>query len=118
MASSLSIVANINVEGLHRCRCENFKSGLEYAAVKVNKPTFKWVDWHKLNEKEFDKCVTKRFQNTYSGVYPCKYMDSWKRFNETSLLEKKELYSNLIENIIDATRNIQKEVGKILEDKK
>ena len=45
-------------------------------------------------------------------------MDSWKRFNETSLLEKKELYSNLIENIIDATRNIQKEVGKILEDKK
>ena len=30
------------------------------------------------------------------GVYPYDYMDSWERFNETSLSSKKEFYSNLI----------------------
>ena len=29
------------------------------------------------------------------GVYPYKYIDSWERFNETSLPSKKEFYSNL-----------------------
>ena len=34
------------------------------------------------------------------GVYPYEYMDSWERFNETSLPSKKEFYSNLnIEDI-------------------
>ena len=104
MASSLSVIANIHAEGVHRYKCKNFKSGFEYAAVKDNTPTFKCVDWHKLNEKEFEKGVTKRFQNTYwfcdrdmnifclllrKSVYPYKYLDNWKRFNETSLIEKK-----------------------------
>ena len=29
------------------------------------------------------------------GVYPHEYMDSWGRFNETSLLDKKDFYSEL-----------------------
>ena len=29
------------------------------------------------------------------GVYPYEYMDSWERFNETSLLDKKSFYSEL-----------------------
>ena len=29
------------------------------------------------------------------GVYPDEYMDSWKRFNETSLPSKKDFYSEL-----------------------
>ena len=57
----------------------------------------------------------KKFKNTYSfcnndlnkfilllrkGVYPYEYMDSWERFNETSLPSKKEFYGNLnIEDI-------------------
>ena len=37
------------------------------------------------------------------GVYPCKCMDSWKRFDETSLPDKEDFYSNLnIEDITDA----------------
>ena len=37
------------------------------------------------------------------GVYPYEYIDSWQRFNETSFLDKKELYSNLTkEKITDA----------------
>ena len=29
------------------------------------------------------------------NVYPHKYMDDWKRFNETSLSEKEDFYSHL-----------------------
>ena len=36
------------------------------------------------------------------GVYPYEYMDSWEKFNETSLPSKKDFYSNLnIEDIDD-----------------
>ena len=36
------------------------------------------------------------------GVYPYEYMDSWERFNETSLPSKEDFYSNLnMENIDD-----------------
>ena len=36
------------------------------------------------------------------GVYPYEYMDSWKKFNETSLTSKEDFYSNLnMENIDD-----------------
>ena len=36
------------------------------------------------------------------GVYPYEYMDSWKKFNETSLPSKEDFYSNLnMENIDD-----------------
>ena len=58
----------------------------------------------------------KKLKNTYSfcnsdlskfilllrkGVYPYKYIDSWERFNETSLPSKKEFYSNLNMEDID-----------------
>ena len=36
------------------------------------------------------------------GVYPYEYIDSWNRFNETSLPDKRDFYSHLnMENIID-----------------
>ena len=35
------------------------------------------------------------------GVYPCEYLDDWKKFNETSLREKEYFYSHL--NIKDIT---------------
>ena len=58
----------------------------------------------------------KKFKNTYSfcnndlnkfilllrkGVYPYEYMDSWERFNETSLPSKESFYSNLTMEDID-----------------
>ena len=37
------------------------------------------------------------------GVYPYKYMDDWKNFNETLLPEKEDFYSHLnMEDITDA----------------
>ena len=36
------------------------------------------------------------------GVYPCEYMDSWERFNETSLPDKKAFYNEFdLEGIND-----------------
>ena len=37
------------------------------------------------------------------GVYPYEYMDDWEKFNETSLPEKENFYSNLnMEDITNA----------------
>ena len=67
-------------------------------------------------EKKFNKDLMKKLKNTYSfcnndlnkfilllrkGVYPYEYMDSWEKFNETSLPSKKEFYSNLNMEDID-----------------
>ena len=35
------------------------------------------------------------------GVYPYEYMDSWEKFNETSLSSKEDFYSNLNMEDID-----------------
>ena len=35
------------------------------------------------------------------SVYPYEYMDEWEKFNETTLSEKEEIYSNL--NMEDST---------------
>ena len=68
-------------------------------------------------KKKFNKDLIKRFASTYEfcnkdlnkfilllrkSVYPYEYMDSWERFNETSLPSKEDFYSNLnMENIDD-----------------
>ena len=65
----------------------------------------------------FNKELIKRFENAYEfcngginkfilllgkGVYSHEYMDSWERFNETSLPDKKAFYSELnLEDITD-----------------
>ena len=51
-------------------------------------------------------------------VYPYEYMDEWEKFNETSLPEKEELYSNLIiGDITDADFMHAKSVFKDFEMK-
>ena len=68
-------------------------------------------------EKNFNEELIQRFTNTYEfsnedlnkfilllrkGVYPYEYMDSWQRFDETSLPDKEDFYSNLnMEDITD-----------------
>ena len=70
----------------------------------------------KINKIDSDVLI-KRFYNTYQlsdkdinkfklllrkGVYPYKYMDSWKRFNETELPSKDKFYRTLnLEDISD-----------------
>ena len=68
-------------------------------------------------KKKFNKELIQRFANIYEfcngdlnkfifllrkGIYPYEYMDSWQRFDETSLPDKEAFYSNLnMEDITD-----------------
>ena len=81
-------------------------------------------------EKNFNKELIQRFANTYEfcngdlnkvilflrkGVYPFEYMDSWQRFDETSLPDKEAFYRNLnIENITDVDYRHEKKYLRIL----
>ena len=50
------------------------------------------------------------------GVYPYEYMDDWEKFNETSLPEKEDFYSNLnMDHITDADYAQAKRVCKDFE---
>ena len=84
-------------------------------------------------EKDFNKQLIQRFENIYEfcngdinkfilwlrkGVYPYEYMDSWERFNETSLLEKEAFYSSLnMEDITEVDNRHGKKVFKSLDNK-
>ena len=49
------------------------------------------------------------------GVYPYQYMDSWQRFDETSLPDKEDFYSNLnMEDITDVDIDTGKQYLSIL----
>ena len=52
------------------------------------------------------------------GVYPYEYMDSWERFNETSLPDKEASYSNLnMEDITYVDHRYARKVLKSLNNK-
>ena len=55
------------------------------------------------------------------GVYPYEYMDSWDKFNETSLPSKKDFCSKLIledisDNDYEHAKNVFKEYCKNMDD--
>ena len=117
MSSSLSkLVENLS-EGIHSNKCLDCNSCLDYVRVTKNeKLLLKCFNYNIYYKKKFNKDLIKKFKNTYSfcnndlnkfilllrkGVYPYEYMDSWERFNETSLPSKEDFYSNLNMEDID-----------------
>ena len=84
-------------------------------------------------EKDFNKELTQRFASIYEfcngnlnqfilllrkGVHPYEYMESWERFNGTSLPDKEAFYSNLsMEDITDVNYRHAKRVLKSLNNK-
>ena len=116
MSTSLSnLVSNLS-ERLHNDRCIDCKSCLDYMTTKDEQLIFRCFRCKKNYEKYFNKDLIQRFTNTYEfcngdlnkfilllrkGVYPYEYMDSWQKFDETSLPDKEYFYSNLnMEDII------------------
>ena len=83
--------------------------------------------------KDFNEDLNKRFANTYElcnedinkfilllrkGAHPYEYMDSWERFDEPSLPDKKAFYSSLnMEDITDVGYRHAKSVLKYLNNK-
>ena len=133
MSTSLSnLVSNLS-EGFHNDRCIDCKSCLDYMTSKDEQLIFRCFRCKKNYEKDFNKELIQRFANIYEfcngdinkfilllrkGVYPYKYIDSWERFNETSLPDKEAFYSNLnMEDITDVDYMHAKIVFKYLINK-
>ena len=115
MSTSLSSLVDNLSEKLYSDKCKDCKSELDYMSIKNNQLIFQCLKCKKNYKKDYKELI-KRFANTYEfcngdtnkfilllrkGVYPYEYMDSWERFNETSLPEKKAFYSEL--NLEDVT---------------
>ena len=111
-----AFVDNVS-EGVHSDKCTDCKSCLDYMSIKDNQLIFRCFECKKNYKKDFNKELIKRFANIYEfcnedinkfilllrkSVYPYEYMDSWERFDETSLPDKEAFYSNLhMEDIAD-----------------
>ena len=133
MSTSLSNLVNNLSEVVHNDKCTNCKSCLDYMTTKDQKLIFRCFSCKKNYEKEFNKELIQRFANIYEfcngdlnkfilllrkAVYPYEYMDSWERFNETSLPDKEAYYSNLnMEDITDIDYKHAKRVFKNLSNK-
>ena len=117
MSSSLSKLIDNLSEGLHKIKCLDCESCLDYMKTKNEKLILKCFNCKQNYEKDFNKELIKRFASTYEscngnlnkfilllrkGVYPYEYVDNWEIFDETSLPNKESFYSNLnMENIDD-----------------
>ena len=132
MSSSLSsLVSNLS-DGLHIDKCTDCKSCFDYMITKYDQLLFRCFECKKNYEKDFNKELIKRFANIYEfcnednkfilllrkGVYPYEYMDSWERFDETSLPDKEAFYSSLnVEDITDVDHRHAKRLFKSLNNK-
>ena len=100
--SPSNLVTNLS-EGLHKDKCTNCKSCLDYMTTKDEQLIFRCFRCKKNYEKDFNKELIQRFANIYEfcngnlnkfifllrkGVYQYEYLDSCERFNETSLPDK------------------------------
>ena len=126
MSSSLSKLVDNLSEGIHNNKSVDCKSNLDYVRITTAKPSYlerkneklllKCFNCDSYYKKKFNKDLIKKFKSTYSfcnndlnkfilllrkGVYPYEYIDSWERFNETSLPNKEDFYSNLNIDDID-----------------
>ena len=133
MPSSLSNLVDNLSEGLHIDRCIDCKSYLDYMKTKDEQLIFRCFECKKNCKNDFNKELIHRFSSTCKfcngdinkfilllrkGVYQYEYMDSWERFNETSLPDKEAFYSNLnMEDITDADYRYAKRVFKNLDNK-
>ena len=121
MSSKLSDVINnlseIYSEEYRRCKeRKKIKSVCNLIGLKNNELHYKSNNYKKRWLTPISGFI-KKFPNTYKfcnndinkfillikkGVYPYEYMDSWERFDETSLIDKKAFYSKLyLEDITD-----------------
>ena len=117
MSISLSNLVDNLSEGLHNDRCIDCKSCQDYVTTKDEQLIFRYFECQKNYKKDFNKKLINRFSSTYKfcnedinefilllrkGVYPYEYMDSWERFDKTSLPDKEAFYRNLnVEDITD-----------------
>ena len=115
MATLLSKLVDNLTDNIHNDKCIKCKCNLCFVRAMNETLLFKCIDCEKEYEKEINKELIERFENTYkfcnndinkfimllrNGVYPYEYMDGWNKFNEELMPSKELFYSNLtLENI-------------------
>ena len=118
MASSLSNLADNLTEGILKVNCKDCDCFLEYENVKDDLIEYKSLSCNKDYRNRLDEKLKKKFNKTFNfsnndinksllllrkGIYSYEYMDDWEKFNETTLPEKEEFYSNMnMEEMTDA----------------
>ena len=111
MSLSLSKLVDNLSKGIHNNKYVDCKSNLDYVRITKNeKLLLKCFNCDSYYKKKFNKDLIKKLKSTYSfcnndlnkfilllrkDVYPYEYMDSWERFNETSLPSKEDFCNNL-----------------------
>ena len=90
-------------------REKKIKSEYEFFGLKSNRLNYRCKECNGTSNKSVNDLIEK-FPRMYKfcsgnlnkfvmllrkGLYPYEYMDSWERFNETSLSPKKDFYSEL-----------------------
>ena len=114
MSSRLSgLVDNLSEINTKDCKKstekKKIKSECEFIGFKNNRLNYRCKECNGISKKSINDLI-KKFPNTYNflkgdnnkfvlllgkGVYPYEYMDSWERFNESSLPSKKDFCSEL-----------------------
>ena len=96
MATSLSNLADYPKELIHKIKCKDWDSFLEYEKVKGNFIKHKCLSCNKNYSNKIDKELKRRFKNTFKfskkdinkfilllrkGIYHYECMNHWKKFN-------------------------------------
>ena len=113
----LENLSEINNKDCKTCmERKNIKSECDFIGFKNNRLNYRCKECNGTSNKSINDLIEKfprmhKFCNgdlnkfvllLRKGVYPYEYMDSWERFNETSLPPKKAFYSELnLEDIND-----------------
>ena len=95
---------------------KNIKSECDYIGFKNNRLNYRYKECKVESNKPINRLI-ETFPSVYQfcngdlnkfvlllrkGVYPYEYMDSWEKFDETSLPPKEDFYSELnLEDITD-----------------
>ena len=116
MSTLLSNLVNSLSDGMHDIKCKNCNSCLDYMKFDDNKLISRCFECKTNYNNDFNNELLNRFSSLHDfcnkdinkfmlllrkGFYPCEYIDSWERFNETSLPDKEYFYSNL--NMVNIT---------------
>ena len=134
MASSLSNLVDNLAKGIHKIKCKDFDCFLAFESIKNNFINYKCLSCKKDYSDKLNEKLKKRFKNalTFSdndinkfilllrkGIYCYEYIHDWDNFNETTLPEKEEFYSNFnMEDMTDADFMQANRVCKDFEKKK
>ena len=109
LVDNLSGIFNKECKSCIKCRCKKCKETWFKLTNKAVKNFLATCQFCNLNK--FVLLLRK-------GIYPYEYMDSWKKFDDTSLPDKKAFYSKLnLEDIIDKDYKHAQKVWSKLEIK-